>query len=540
MKQDINVIAFESSPSWSGFLTDVTLLQKGNQPGFVGSLKRNINNVFNQDKFDRAYLEAWQKYPSSHPLNPYINSMSSMYFDGSLEVASLLSSATLMFGVGAIYRVLNLATISAQNHIYSKNWRWSTRALAATAISLTSFYIMDALGYEAVELLIAEIVRICAAYLMPYVFGNFFRGMDIISPTTTFNPIDYLGRNAMYSLRNFASTIFIDYGLPYITLNAPLRQIIWDTQALLRRDKAGIYLDTSTLPPSAHLVSNKHAFFPKLVLDEASFTLGKIFVDMTILLMAKFGFISDIRDPFKALFSKPVQSSKNTGGLPPRILLKILEEQRKQEATSAQIINKEKIAQKSFKRQTSSSSSTNNFWPISQGSSEGAALPRKQKSQNLESKSTKQDADVAIHEVRNMFSNSVNPKHKIVPLCGTALQGNIWGVITALDCGNEFKAFESALEHGIINQSGKIKYLDKGGKSGEPVFEIKCNQDARLLGRYFQGEREVYSALSNVFGIDETQRIIDVARKDGNELGFICFNNYVAKHNEIRPTLMRM
>ncbi len=539
MKQDIGVVTFESS--WSGFLTDSTLIQKGNQLGFVGFLKSNINSVFNRSQFEQAYLDTLQKYPSSHPLNPYINSISAMYLDGTFEVASLLSSATLMFAIGAIYRVLNLATISAQNHIYSKNWRWSTRVLASTAISLSSFYIMDTLGYEAVELLIAEIVRICAAYLMPYVFGNFFRGMDIISPTTTFNPIDYLGRNAMYSLRNFASTIFIEYGLPYILLNALLRQIIWDEQALLRRDKAGIYLDTSKLPPSAILVSNKHAFFPKLVLDEASFTLGKIFVDMTILLMARFGFIVDIRDPFKALFSKPVQSSKNTGGLPPRILLKILEEQRNQEAASAPVKPEEKVAQKSSTWQTSSSSSTNNFG-FGYIESTGAATVSRQKKQSKhpESKSTKQSVDVVIKEVRKMFSNSVNPKHQIVPLCGTALQGNIWGVITALDCGNEFRAFESALEHGIIKQSGKIKYLDKGGKSGEPVFEIKCNQDARLLGRYFQGEREVYSALSNVFGIDETQRIIDVARTQGNDLGFICFSNYVAKHNEIRPVLMRM
>lgn len=537
MKQDISVITFESS--WSGFLTDATLIQQGNQGELIGFLKKNIHSVFNRNQFEQAYLEALQKYPPNHNLNPYIHSVLLMYLDGSFEVASLLSSATLMFGIGAIYRVLNLATISAQNHVFLKNWRLLNRALAATAISLTSFYIMDALGYEAMELLIAEIVRICAAYLMPYVFGNFFRGMDIISPTKTFNPIDYLSRNSMYSLRNFASTMFIEYGLPYIVLNAPLRQILWDNQALTRRDKAGIYLDTSTLPPSAHLVSNKHAFFPKLVLDEASFTLGKIFVDMTILLMARFGFISDIRDPFKALFSKPVQSSKNTGGLPPRILLKILEEQRKQEASTAPVKPEEKAAQKSSTWQTSPSSSTNNFGLQYIGAT-GAQKKSKSNKGSKHPKSNRQNVDVVIHKVRNTFSNSVNPTHKIVPLCGTALQGNIWGIITALDCGNEFKAFESALEHGIINQSGNIKYLDKGSKSGAPVFEIKCSQDARLLGRYFQGEIEVYDALSNVFGIDETQRIIDVARKDGNELGFICFSNYVAKHNQIRDTLMQM
>jgi hypothetical protein len=449
-----------------------------------------------------------------------------------------LSHATYLCAVGMIFRLLNLSTISIQNNFYRKNWSTQAKVLASTSIGMLPFFIMDTLGYSSQQIAIAEIIRICSVYLLPYVLGNWLKELDIISPTKTFSLVNYLAINGKHYFKNLCSSILYSHVWYYIDAQRELLKYEEVLRDFAKKEVAGVFIGSlSSSSVAMNTVNNANVLIPKLFTDEFGFILGKIFIDLSIVLLAKFGVIADIRDPFNFLFRKNAAQKNKSTSLPAKILEDIIETQAEQKKESEQLITSSSANSSSNPRveEADTSYGAHHFAP------EQSTKKRGKKVHSPVEDDNKSDfIKKAPEYYRRAFTHPSLPNHKITPLHGTILQGNIWGVITASNCGSNFNLLERSLEIGAIGQSSNIKYLGKGGNTSQHIFEIKCSKDARLLGYYTQEERGIYDGLKNTFGMDNAQSIIDRARGESENLGFICFSTYVAKHGDIAKTLQRM
>ncbi len=529
------LIEFPRISSWSEVLLTPSLLFKA-KDSLLENVSRTVNHAFTGQQVNMAFENSLDKFAHNNTCLSLLSSVFQDYQQGTFHVGTLLSHATYLCAVGMIFRLLNISTISIQNNFYRKNWSAQAKILASTSIGILPFFIMDTLGYSSQQIAIAEIIRTCSVYLLPYMLGNWLKELDIISPTKNFSQVNYLAITGKHYFRNLCSSILHDQVWHYIGTTRELAQYEKLSSDLAKKDVAGVFIGSLSrivMTPA----SNSTVFIPKLFTDEVGFILGKIFIDLSIVLLAKFGVIADIRDPFNFLFRKNEVQKKKSISLPAKILESIIEAQAEQNKESKQLNTSRSTNNSKNQRvaEADTSYEAHYFAP------EQSAVKRGKKVfSQVENENKAEPIKNLQKDLRKAFSNCALPSHKIAPLHGTILQGNIWGVITTNDCGNNFDRLERSLETGVIGQSSNIKYLGKGGKTSQYIFEIKCSKDARLLGYYTQEEQGIYDGLKNTFGMDNAQSIIDKARGESETLGFICFSTYVAKHEDITKTLQRM
>jgi hypothetical protein len=479
-------------------------------------------------------------------------------------VDSVLSHSVYMMGVGALWRLHDLITQSAIKRVYGLNWHRNVKLLASFALPICSDLIMGALGYSAQELCFMQISTVIATYLLPYLFSNMLREVEVLSPTRNFHPLDFVARNSLYALRNFSSTLFIDHILPVILYGFKGLGSVTKEWKLYQQEIPGVFVRPVPYLKkpdgmdvyAPHLMSSDAIYWHRIFLDEAGFTLGKMLVDLLLIRLARFGLIEDIRDPFKRVAERIVKGYKSPGA---RIAVELAKREAAHDKRAQQIEAARMVGPAPT---NSGSSATDTRDPVGemvyvhQYNSDSKTTPSKKNNKSKGKKNNKSKGNnVDIKEEgREVASSAASPKadnrrefipdndnkaNFVVPLTGSRIKGNVWGVITDTTVPN-FRLFETSLQSGVVSDGSGIKYLDKGGRTKTPIFELKCSLDARLLGKWVQGEDDLYLALKGSFGIDKAQAIIDKVSASGESPAIICFEQLVRRHEEIGRSLAVM
>jgi len=462
------------------------------------------------------------------------------YSNYQYSVGSLFSNMQYMFAIGVIYRIVNLSTLSLTSAVNKRNSSIATKLLASTAISIGGYLLMGALGYPAAELLIADIVRVGAQYLLPYVLGNQLKEIDVISPTKEFNAKSYLLRNALNFSRNTISSLGLDLLLSSLFENEMgLDFTFGDDASIDCYSYQGVVRH-------CNLVGNKNVSYLKYLTDESGYILGKSFVDLSIVVLSRVFANIDIRDPFKCVFSnEKIKKPK---------VQKIQEEKAsKRAAIEAQINNANNNVSPNtvgnagrFKAESISFDQALYNTQVAEGSAEAQNnLRRRNKrkgnnrfgesAQSEQPMTSEASREVANEIVRTTIAAVNKQTSPIYPLNINQDRG-VWGVINKPSCSDH----KYVIKFNTSLKNSNIKYLDRGGQSNNPAFEIKCSEDARLLGVCVRGERNVYNALKNIMSMEDAHKTIDKMSEYGENYSVIVFDKFASKHNKIALTLQAM
>jgi len=451
------------------------------------------------------------------------------YDNYGINATSIALEMGFLIGVGAIYRIVNLAQLRAKNYVNDTKIDPILKLLSYTAISLSGYMFMDYLGYTSFEFLLADVVKIVAQYLLPYVIGNSIKELDLISQTPTFDPKFYLSRNFLHTGRNLLTTFMLD--MPLLLGTSYISSPFFDNFSGISIARIGNRLSTAC-------VSNINVLPTRILAHEIGYMLGKTYIDLSIAVLSKIFPNIDLRDPFKL-------SNNSIGSY-----YKKKHEKLMREAEKRNLEAKERAENDNRNRevnyltlQTAGILLDNEAYNVhSNFQDRGGSIRKRVKSPEKSQKSKISKKD----EIRAQLDNSIETPRKefrlesieasICPLSYNH-DTSIWGIVDKSSI-KEIKykrLFESSLK-----KSSRLKYIDKGGKSGNHVFELKCSEDARLLGVSVKGEKDVYNALKRIMSLEDAHKSMDKLAEQSGEYSLIVFNKFVSKHNRIQPTFQSM
>lgn len=451
------------------------------------------------------------------------------YISNNAYIHSLYDNAKSMFIISATYRLLNLTSISLQHRVSNTNWQKGTKFWLNAAISVTPYLVMSYIGYHSQELFIASALRFSSTYILPTIYSNYIKELDLVSGTINFNFKDFCLRNSINTARNLISTITLDAaGVAYYGWDR-IFYYYQQPSISIRLCKADNNLGVFKMDNASSIR------FPQYVMDELGWMSGKIAADMFFIMLKSFKVITDLRDPINSIFIKELPQEENIQAPQKRSRNRDNSRNRDRRYSnftrtnekehrpvraikSASNILSSNIRDKQLEAKTDFHEITN--YNISTNST-STTTPRAPKLKNKnKGKEREQITIPAIKPLpRRRLINIEEAGRPIVPLSGASIHNlNLWGIIGNTGITSQYyDDFQRTLNAAnIANRSSGIKFLSR--INGTSYYEIRPkNLGSRLIGKMVFGEQEVYNAIKNITGYEKAINLGRELNKYGKE-----------------------
>jgi hypothetical protein len=453
-----------------------------------------------------------------------------------------------------IYRVLNIVSISAQHRIANAKWQIGAKILATSAIAILPYIIMGKIGYNGSELFLSSALRVVSSLVLPIMYSNFLKELDLISATRNFNIHDFIKRNTLTAWKNLLTTILIVdgfrwiYGMP-VYYNDFLRERAGFDLCLLGENRSLI----------AVIGYNLSAFPIHYLIDELGWSLGKVVIDLGIVAFNRIVIKKDLRDPINSFIEgamlegytmTELQSVReNVAVKNTRIKVRGRNKQNRDIRQEA-YVNQSNMFVLDQITQTYTGATATHIIASEQSDKnilvhantvdpekiEEVVVDIKDKIKVKRNKiifDKEEEKELPQRNSRRFEIKFDDHEARLVPLSGATINiNNLWGVISQSP-KEKLHKFQRSLSSGNIgNKNSAIKYLGKD-KKNEHIFEIRpCGNDDRIIGKLVRGEDRVYNALTRIFNYERVLNIMKLISPDSPEVSVIIFDEMV-RHKEL-------
>lgn len=315
MRTSSCVNLFDFPYTLSNILFDPTMITIDNVPS-IGQylIKYSSNTALLQERVAALHSMAPAQLQKSNPILAYflnsnevnLEAVTDQIIAGGFNVYSIASRARNFFVLGALYRCIQIATVSAHNKVKVMEMNPYLKFACITAIAVTPAIAMHFLGYSTTEVILAGGVRVVSSYLMPTKWGSKVREMDLVSDKRDFHPNNLVLKNTLSFLRNLVTSALTDY--VYFAYSSNIANYM----GLARRDKSsiGVCLSSNGLRIFGYGANALPVYATSLLFTEIGWSLGRLLVDSFVALLRRFEFISDARDPLWAVFNPTAAALK--------------------------------------------------------------------------------------------------------------------------------------------------------------------------------------------------------------------------------------
>jgi len=454
------------------------------------------------------------------------------YAEENLTVHSLLGVATQNALFGAIYRILDLTSLSIQHRISRSKLPTAAKFTCCTIVSTLPYFIMAYFGYPSSELIIATSVRIAISFLCSTPsLQNSVREIDLPSRFKNFYVINFIYQNLAYTARNLISTILIvDTFIPIIS-GIQINQCTAKT-ATTAKIELGISGNDIILH-APYTCTGPVKYFT----DEIGWMLGKMAVDSVAILLKKVGIVKDLRDPFAPLFSCFSSAQKEVSKFGQR--LKVIQSNyMKQHADM-----KPKQKPKRIRTGTESSNdSAQEEWQYCQAYrsfklKKAKKVPQQQSP--VENKAVeKSQVIVDTRETIEIPGTCMI----LVPLVSE--HTNLWGIVSTRESTDTYN--EALQRPGLgVSGDGPLKFIRKTS-TGHNYYELKPQgrSDFRAVGmNHFDDEVEdvLYNAMNRYTSYEDAMPIaaslFQQINSNDKRIELINFDR-IENHKEARKAFM--
>jgi hypothetical protein len=482
--------------------------------------------------FSSESLEKYATLSSSYPLTEFKETI-----DYSYAIMSRFDYASQLAFYSATYRLCHLTTMAIQHKIEQTDWQLGSKFWISSAVSVLPLAVIFLLGGASSEIFIASMTKIVASYILPPVYSNLVKELDLIVKTRQFNIKGFLGQNTITAIRNLATTIVvIDF---FLGLILPVKDPTESVQFLSNTLSFHLCMSLTDPTPTVVGIDKGKPTLLSYFIDECGWIVGKVAVDGVFILLNRVGLVKDLRDPINSIFSsspfaqdtpaarrkikkptpthRPAYAPIQYTALAPDLSAVVPDVDYDANAAIAPSSNRQApIASRKIKRRHNTDPAPTTF----------AAPPAK----------TLTPTDIKIP----------NYPRKLVFLQGQGVQNipNAWGVITYGIRDKEKQDLDPYITGlktghvGTANSKGVIKYLGKSKKTRQLIYSIRpANQEMRLLGTLIQGEETVYQVLKAAFGYERALALINKMKIDNGEIHLIDFNLLV-RHQQINEYIV--
>lgn len=515
-----------------------------------------------------------------HPRAPFIEKEMASNFLNLLVVQSAFDHCCYLVVTSIIYRSCQLVAMAMQHKIAQTDWHPVTKVICSFAAFTLPVAIVYLAGGEYKGILLSTCLN-TAAGLLPTIATNFFRTIDLISPTRRFVKNHFILQNVKSSIRyTLIDFMVLDrilgplleknylhrkvtgvyhYDGPLSTINLnniqsytkffheiissdfkKASKLIFETLSLYYREvivyNTPVYQTSVVYERSDGILSA--AGMPSTLLSHfievCASQLGRLVVDGIFILLNQRGIAKDLRDPINSMFSKPITNANNT---------KITSTP--SSTNSSRIVIPDKLRQEKWKKH------------LEQNPSQAASQPNETDTHSSQSRKKTKATDTASssHTTTTTTQETMTPQKErepihipgytrtIVPLHGQGAQPNMWGLITYDLQDHDKQPLEPYLT-GLIsahigNQTSAIKWLGNGrGKfEGKTLYEIRPKSlGDRLLGYVVNGEEAINNALQHYLPYEVTLPFFEQMQDENQPVSLIIFSEKL-KHEDVRKYL---
>jgi len=412
----------------------------------------------------------------------------------SYTVHSLANIAMQKAMFGAIYRVLDLASISIQHRINRSQHSNLTKLISCTVVSTLPYFIMSYLGYLSIELVIATGVRVAISYLISNPsYKNFVREIDLISSLKSFNITNFIYQNSAYGVRNLATSILMEKLGPLISNFSA-------EKCLEKTTKIKVCFGVGRKPVIAIIAPCIQP--AKYLTDEIGWMLGKMAVDGLAILLKRVGIVHDLRDPFAPICSFLFDSKKQVSKYGLRLRSILAKNQEQVEAYRP----KQQTRRVYARAEVSNDYQQRETQYLLEYRSTRIKKPKKQFIQPT-AEDTAENNSTEIVDTREKIEIP-GTSMILVPLVSEHI--NLWGIVSARESLDVYNAALQRPDLGVSG-TGPLKFIRKT-PTGQSYYELKpiCNSDYRAVGmNHFDDEVEdvLYNAIKRYISYEDAMPI---------------------------------
>lgn len=487
-----------------------------------------------------------------------------------LLILSRFNYGSALAGYSLTYRISQLVATAVQHKIEQSDWPKDKKFWISGAVTAMPLFMIFLVGGSWQEMAAASLVKVIASRLLPPVYSNPVKELDLISTTRNFSVTGFLSKNLFTITRNIVTTAlvmdglvsFFQVGKTSITslLTPPTESIYFK---LCRYSEANRPYE---LVPEG---SCGHGLLFIYFIDECAWMLGKIAVDGVFILLNQSGVIKDLRDPlgnlFQPFFQRAPQKGRQLQAPVPHSTARVRSFQRSRQQkgfapalpaphstvqTPQELPNKT-LSVKQLRRQTIEKQEASmacipvDFQSTAHNVTDDAEI----KSPKIKVK-TRGSSQIKVIEAQEeivlpSLITIPNYPRKVVALYGQGIESvpNVWGVIsygirrkekynmTPYITGLKARHVGPTASHGVM------KYLGKSKKTHQPVYSIRpANQEMRLIGELVCGEEAVYDALKSAFGYERALELTNQMKNERGEMSLIDFR-FMVTHKQINDFL---
>lgn len=491
--------------------------------------------------FDKNELLNHFVKPENGEMKEYLHSVANLYnsYGSSLLVSSIYEHAKFLALCSIGYRVLDLISLSLQQQVNNSNWQRGTKFWVNSAISIMPYALMNYAGYNAYELLISSMARTISTYILPTIWSNQFKELDLISSYKNFHLVDIITRNTLYMGRNLLTSTMIE-GLGVLFGGDSLSQHIGPAAIDICKFDSNL----------AHVTYSATLMPIKYIIDELGWMAGKMMVDSLVVGLKSLGLVHDLRNPMRSFM--PSKLKQYMG-------IKDFTEELEQSLTNQQVVQKTN-RKGSFRSGHTNVSSFPEaelaiLSPISSNSKSITHSAEAEEIAGLSSKVTKrkniltnQVKENTVHIQKNLLPyrkpvEFEQEERLLAPICGPSIHNiNLWGIIGNMKIDqSQLDYFQTSLKAGNIGNRSAIKFL--GRIDGHNFYEIRPKREGdRLIGKMITGEEEVYRVIKDIIGYEKAIQTVDNLKQMGKnsvpaaDIAVIVFEQQ-AKHESISKAL---
>jgi hypothetical protein len=464
-------------------------------------------------------------------------------------------------GYSLTYRISQLVATAIQHKIEQSNLSKNEKFWISGAVTALPLLMIYLVGGSCQEMAFASLVKVIASRLLPPVYSNPVKELDLISTTKNFTVTGFLSKNFLTIVRNIVTTAlvmdglvsFFEVGKTSITelLTPPTESISFK---ICRHNR--IYELVQEGPYS-------HSLLLVYFVDECAWMLGKIAVDGVFILLNQLGIVKDLRDPLGDLlqpfFQRAPLKRRAVQAPVPHSATRIRQFQRTgvpalpappvtvqpPQAPQNKSLSSKRLRRQAREKQLALAAQVPVDFPTTSHNlpTDDERLGPKTKVKTRGSSQVKA-SEVPEEEVLSMITIPNYPR-KVVALWGQGIENvpNVWGVISYGIRGKEkydVRSYMTGLNAGHVGPTGShavMKYLGKSRKTHQPIYSIRpANQEMRLIGELICGEEAVYDALKSAFGYERALALTHQIKNNDEEMNLIDFR-FIATHKQISEFL---
>jgi hypothetical protein len=470
-----------------------------------------------------------------------ISAFVSQAIDNNFAIMSKFDHASALLIFSLAYRIGQLVAIAIQHRIEQGEGSKYNKLLASGGVILLPLAIIYLVGGSPSEMIFASLVKIAASYVLPPLYSNPIKELDLISTTRHFHLKNFLGKNMLMAARNlFTSAIVIDCAIGILVHGENFLRII-----LLDQGAKTLMFETCfdqqgklTMVAGFGRATTTLTYF----VDECAWMVGKILVDGVFILLKYAGSVEDLRDPLRNKVKNLFPSFNRRKFLQAHILQNAPAPLGNAHATQ------KKHTKTALMRQSAKNTSTSGLIEqssVSKSTENKVSIPLRAK---VKTRGSAQAQPVHTQEkvILPLTINIPNYQREVVALQGQGIEKmpNVWGVMSygiRNKEKHEVGPYMDSLRTGHVGSAGSqgsIKYLGKNKKTNQIIYELRPAQcEKRMLGTLVRGEEAVYDALKSAFGYERALELTDQMRQADQEMTLIDFQIMVT-HKQISEFLM--